>query len=75
MKKSYIYSILGIFGLFMMEGPVILLANRIDPVIMGMPFLLFWILFWWLFCTVVFFVAYRRNWGKPESSKNDGSAN
>lgn len=50
-------------GLFMLESPIILLANRIEPMIFGVPFLVAWVFIWWAFCTVVLYVAYKLNWG------------
>lgn len=35
------------------------LVNRIDPVILGLPFLLFWILCWVALTPLVLFLAYR----------------
>lgn len=69
MNKRIIFICLTILGLVMLESPIILLANRIEPMVLGIPFLVFWILIWWLFCTVVFFIAYKANWGnnKKES--------
>ncbi len=53
-----------ILGLVMMESPVILWANKVNPMVLGMPFLLFWVLLWWAFCTVVLLIAFKLNWGK-----------
>lgn len=64
MSKRAIYNLLIILGLIMMESPILLLANRIEPIVLGMPFLLFWTLLWWGFCTIVFLIAYQTNWGK-----------
>ncbi len=64
MKKKHLYFVLLLFGFLMLESPTILLANKATPFVMGMPFLLFWVLLWWSFCTVVAFLAYRSNWGK-----------
>ena len=33
-------------------------VNRIEPVILGLPFLLFWILFWVMSTPAILFVAY-----------------
>ncbi|MFN2411114.1 MAG: DUF3311 domain-containing protein, partial [Halomonas sp.] len=57
-----------IFSFLMLESPAIMLANRIEPMMMGMPFLLAWNLFWWLALTAIFFVAYLTNWGSPSSA-------
>ncbi|MCP2619769.1 DUF3311 domain-containing protein [Candidatus Aminicenantes bacterium AC-334-K16] len=35
------------------------LVNRLYPVILGLPFLLFWILLWVALTPVVLFVAYK----------------
>ncbi|WP_184404167.1 DUF3311 domain-containing protein [Geomicrobium halophilum] len=48
----------------MLESPIILLANRIEPTIFGLPFLIAWVLIWWSFCTIIFFIAYKLNWGR-----------
>lgn len=61
-----------ILGFVMLESPVILLANRIEPVLLGMPFLLWWSLLWWAFLTAVFLVAYLTDWGSR--SRHDTQA-
>jgi len=33
-------------------------VNRIEPVILGLPFLLFWILFWVMMTPAILFIAY-----------------
>lgn len=53
-------------GLIMLESPIVLLANSIEPVLFGLPFLIVWVLFWWAFCTIMFYIAYKTNWGKPK---------
>lgn len=34
-------------------------ANRIEPYILGMPFLLFWIVLWMILSSVVLFIVYK----------------
>ncbi len=34
------------------------LVNRVEPVILGLPFLLFWILSWVLLTPLILFIAY-----------------
>ncbi|WP_449354210.1 hypothetical protein ACUL41_13035 [Virgibacillus natechei] len=58
-----------IIGLLMLESPIILLANNIEPMFFGVPFLISWVLFWWAFCTIIFFIAYMKNWGKTTNIK------
>lgn len=65
--KLSIYSVM-LFSFFMLESPVIMLANRIEPLLMGIPFLLVWNLFWWFVLTALFLVAYFTNWGSPTST-------
>lgn len=36
------------------------LVNRVHPFILGLPFLLFWILLWVLLTTAILFAAYSR---------------
>ena len=59
-----------LLGFFMLESPIIMLANRIEPMLMGLPFLLAWNLFWWFALTALFLVAYLTNWGSPSSTAN-----
>lgn len=59
-----------ILGFLMLESPAIMLANRIEPMLMGLPFLLVWNLFWWFVLTALFLVAYLTNWGSPAPSNN-----
>ncbi len=35
------------------------LVNRIRPVVLGLPFLMFWILLWVLLTPLILFIAYR----------------
>jgi hypothetical protein len=35
------------------------LVNRIRPTVLGLPFLLFWILFWVLMTPLILFLAYK----------------
>jgi 1-acyl-sn-glycerol-3-phosphate acyltransferase len=43
-------------------------VNRIEPVILGFPFILFWILLWVLLTPVILFIAYRieKKFNPPE---------
>ncbi|SFE44456.1 Protein of unknown function [Lentibacillus persicus] len=66
-KSKMFFHVAVIFGLIMLETPIVLMANNIEPVIFGMPFLVFWVLFWWFFCTIIFLIAYMKKWGKKNS--------
>ncbi|WP_386080446.1 hypothetical protein ACFIOZ_18990 [Vreelandella sp. F11] len=54
-----------LFSFIMLESPIVMLANRIEPMVMGLPFLLVWNLLWWFVLTALFLVAYFTNWGSP----------
>jgi len=47
------------------------LANRVDPVILGLPFLLFWILVWILLTPLILLGAYllERKFNLPEEEE------
>ncbi len=34
-------------------------VNKVEPYVLGLPFFLFWIIFWALSCSVIMFVIYR----------------
>ncbi len=34
-------------------------ANRIEPYILGLPFLLFWIVLWMILSSVILFIVYK----------------
>jgi hypothetical protein len=48
------------------------LVNRIHPVILGLPFVLFWILAWVMLTPVVLFAAYRleKKYNPPEKGED-----
>lgn len=52
-----------LLGFIMLESPMILMANQIEPIVMGIPFFFLWNLGWWAFLTALFLVAYLTNWG------------
>ncbi|MED0989877.1 DUF3311 domain-containing protein [Bacillus nitratireducens] len=35
------------------------LANRIEPYVLGMPFLLFWIVFWMILSSIILTIVYK----------------
>jgi hypothetical protein len=47
------------------------LVNRLEPVILGLPFLLFWILFWVIMTPPLLFVAYlcEKRFNKAEKGE------
>ncbi|MGR2736852.1 hypothetical protein ACUY1T_00200 [Billgrantia sp. Q4P2] len=52
-----------LLGFVMLESPAIMMANQIEPMLMGIPFLFLWNLAWWAVITVLFLVAYLTDWG------------
>jgi hypothetical protein len=48
------------------------LVNRIHPIILGLPFLLFWILAWVMLTPIILFVAYRleKKYNPPEKEED-----
>lgn len=44
------------------------LVNRTEPVILGLPFLLFWMIFWVVLTPVFLFLAYKmeKKYNRPE---------
>ncbi len=66
-KKLALYGGM-ILGFIMLESPLIMMANKVEPMIMGAPFLLVWNLGWWAFLTTLFLVAYLTNWGSSTSA-------
>ncbi|GAK04208.1 hypothetical protein JCM19037_2593 [Geomicrobium sp. JCM 19037] len=60
-----------IVGLAMLQSPLLLLVNRVEPMIFGIPFLIFWIFSWWAFLTIFLFIAYKLNWGYKRTASNE----
>jgi hypothetical protein len=49
------------------------LWDRIDPIILGLPFSLFWLIAWIVFSTLCMWAAYRVEVPKNEDEKHPGS--
>lgn len=49
------------------------LVNRIHPVILGLPFLLFWIMGWVLLTPLILFLAYQveRKYNPPDEGEEN----
>jgi len=59
MKKGTFFALLLGSIPFLMLVFALPFVNRLEPVILGMPFLLFWILVWVLLTPLILFFAYR----------------
>ncbi len=46
----------------MVNPPIIALANTIHPTIFGIPFLVAWVLIWWLLAGIVAIIAAWKVW-------------
>lgn len=66
MRLSYWLAALPILGILV----GIFFANRIHPFVLGMPFLMFWIVLWVVLTSVFMFVVYKldpsNHGGDPE---------
>ncbi|MFQ3787544.1 hypothetical protein [Halomonas sp. A29] len=61
-----------LLGFIMLESPAVMMANQIEPMLLGMPFLFVWNLAWWGFITLLFLVAYLTDWGS-RTTTNDSA--
>lgn len=63
-RKTIIILLL-IIGFGAIEFPgIFFVMDKVEPFIMGVPFLYGYIFCWWLYMCSVFFYAYRTSWGK-----------
>lgn len=56
--------ILILVGFAIMEFPGVFFINRIDPLVLGMPFIYGFMLVIWLYMCILLFFAYKMHWGK-----------
>lgn len=49
------------------------LVNRIEPIILGLPFLLFWLLAWVVITPIILFGAYffEKKYNKPDKEEDE----
>lgn len=55
--RKYIQLLL--FLPFIGMGALLPLANRIEPYVLGLPFLLFWIVAWMLLSSLILLIVYK----------------
>lgn len=60
-----------LLGFVMLESPLIMLANQVEPMVLGMPFFFFWNLAWWFAITVLFLIAYLTDWGSHTGRRHE----
>ena len=44
------------------------IANRIEPYVLGLPFLLFWVVFWMVVASIILTIVYKLD---PENRGSD----
>lgn len=66
-KRARLIWVLLLIGFCAMEFPgVLFFGSRAKPFLFGMPFIYGYILCWWAYMCLVFFLAYRLNWGRSK---------
>ncbi|QEK12927.1 hypothetical protein FQB35_11660 [Crassaminicella thermophila] len=70
--KKLLWSLI-ILGFLIMEFPGVFFINRIDPIILGFPFIYGFMLIMWLYMCIITFIGYKTNWGSNKNfqEKND----
>ena len=64
--------ILLLIGFAAMEFPgVFFFHDKVEPFILGFPFIYGYILCWWAYMCIILFYAYRTRWGHPEGEGGD----
>lgn len=71
-NQSKLIWILLLIGLAAMEFPgVFFFKDKVDPFILGMPFIYGYIVCWWAYMSVVLLYAYKTRWGQPKGEGGD----
>ncbi len=58
--------ILILIGLAAIEFPGIFFINRIEPYLLGMPFIYGFVVLVWSYMCIVLLIAYKTKWGKKK---------
>lgn len=70
--KTKLIWLLLIIGFAGMEFPgVFFFKDKVDPFILGMPFIYGYILCWWVYMCAVLLFAYKTRWGQPKGEGGD----
>jgi Protein of unknown function (DUF3311). len=70
--QSKLIWVLLLIGLAAMEFPgVFFFQNKVDPFILGFPFIYGYILCWWVYMCAVMLFAYKTRWGQPKGEGGD----
>lgn len=64
MRKFY-YALI-VICVLMTQWPVLLWTNKIEPVVLGLPFVVFWNIMWILIGSAVAFIAAAHNFGEKK---------
>lgn len=71
MRKRYLPLFIGAVP-FVMLVFSLPFANRIEPIVLGLPFILFWIMLWIVLTPALLFLAYRIE--RRTTGPDDGEA-
>ena len=73
MQKGTLYALLLGAIPFITLVFVLPLVNRIHPIILGLPFILFWILTWVMLTPLILFVAYtlEKRLNRPDKGEKE----
>lgn len=70
--KTKLIWVLLLIGLAAMEFPgVFFFKDKVDPFILGMPFIYGYILCWWAYMCVILLYAYKTRWGQLKGEGGD----
>lgn len=71
-SQSKLIWVLLLIGLAAMEFPgVFFFKDKVDPFILGMPFIYGYIVCWWAYMSAVLLYAYKTRWGQPKWEGGD----
>jgi hypothetical protein len=71
-SQSKLIWVLLLIGLAAMEFPgVFFFKDKVDPFILGMPFIYGYIVCWWAYMSAVLLYAYKTRWGQPKGEGGD----
>lgn len=71
-RQSKLIWVLLLIGLAAMEFPgVFFFKDKVDPFILGMPFIYGYIVCWWAYMSAVLLYAYKTRWGQPKGEGGD----
>ena len=70
-RRDTLATVLCVVLVAMMVFPIYGIGNRATPIVLGMPFSLFWIVMWVMLGAVALFLLYYFDSGDDESQEGD----